>query len=152
MFGLLLGIASLSARPDANARLKRDADRLAALFTLAAEEAELRARPLAWQASAQGYVFLQADRDAREGWSVFTADDEFRSRSWDAGTVRMVLEPALLPATRRGDRPQGWIEFPRDGSQPPFVLRLQAVDADPGSAGWIVRASGRGTYAVEAPQ
>jgi len=150
MFGLLLGIAALSARPDVNARVKRDAERLQALFTLAAEEAELRARPLAWQASGQGYVFLQA---GREGWSVLATDDEFRSRSWEAGTVRIALVPAQLPTTRRGDRPQGWIEFPRDGSQPPFELRLQAADAEPGTPGaWIVRGTGRGTYLVEGPQ
>lgn len=147
ILGMLLGIATLAARPDEQARLRRDAERLSALFTLAAEEAELRARPLAWQGDTQGYVFFQAGRD---GWQPLATDDEFRARRWEAGAVRLTLQPSSLPTVRRGPLPEGWIEFARDGVQPPFVLRLALVE--PGSAavtGWTVRGDGRGNYIAE---
>ena len=148
MIGFLIGIAALSARPDPVGRLKRDADRLQALFTLAADEAALRSAPLGWQAGPAGYQFVQA---SRAGWTAVSRDEDFRARNWEAGSVRINLVPAQLPATRRGDRPPGWIEFPRDGSQPPFVLELRIAEGDgAGAGGWSVRGTGRGTYFVEA--
>lgn len=151
MMGLLLGIASLAARPDPQGRLRRDADRLQALFTLAAEEAQTGARPLGWQPDRDGYVFLVGGGNGR---AALPGDDDFRRRNWEAGAVRVRLESPISSGAVSGNHPPGWIEFARDGLLSPFVLHLQLDEGDagdaPAAAGWSVRGDGRGHFVVEA--
>lgn len=132
LFGILLGIASLSAAPDAKAKLTRDAERLQTLFELAAEEAQLRARPMVWRANAEGYAFFL--RDA-EGWKRLDQDDSFKPRGWDSGKVQlnlMLRQPVANGLQTQNpfglNGPDAILEFPRDGMQASFQLGLQAGD------------------------
>jgi len=146
IFGLMLGLATLASRPDASAKLQRDAERLRVLFALAAEEAELRARPMAWQADADGYAFLEGGRN---GWVPLPRDDQFRPRAWEAGRVHVVLLPPL--EGRAGQQAQAWVEFARDGVQRPFVLHLDVADnGSDRTGGWDLRGDSRGRYAIAA--
>ena len=147
MFGVMLGLAALSAVPDQGAKLKRDAERLQALFALAAEEAQLRARPLAWQADTQGYGFLEGGAG---GWHALNGDDEFRRRTWDAGAVRVVLEGPVAAEAKQGEGGVTVIEFSRDGIQRPFVLHLALAQTESAAGGWKLRRDGRGRMAIDA--
>lgn len=149
MFGMLLGLAALSSRPDPHAALRRDAERLQLLFALAAEEAELRARPMAWQANAGGYSFFRNDRN---GWVLLSSDDQFRPRRWEAGAVRIVQEPPAVPGQGVAQS-DAWIEFPLDGVQRPFALRLdraaESGEPSPDEARvWNLRGDGQGHYII----
>jgi len=155
MFGMLLGLAALSSRPDPQAALRRDAERLQLLFALAAEEAELRARPMAWRADAGGYSFLlnePGDPAARGGWVLLSADDQFRPRRWEAGAVSIAQEPPALAGSGAAQA-EAWVEFPRDGLQRPFALHFTRAavrgegPADP-SVAWTLRGDSQGRYEI----
>ena len=84
-------------------------DRLAALFRLAQNEAQVGGRPLVWEADAQGYRFLVGNAPRGE-----KPDDPLRPRSWAfkvehvvAPTVVFGAEPLLPPAEIRITRPRG---------------------------------------------
>ena len=150
VLGIMLGMVSLSAAPDPRARLKRDAERLETLFALAAEESQLRARPISWRADEKGYVFLL--RDGQE-WAVMDRDAQFKPRAWDAGSVRLTLASADAPrwgADHFGNSPSDGADdrttlaFPRDGLQAAFVLQ---IEADGNSV--FVKGDGVGRYWVE---
>ena len=129
VLGIMLGMVSLSAAPDPRARLNRDAERLETLFALAAEEAQLRARPIAWRADDKGYAFWM--RDGTQ-WNVMDRDAQFRPRAWDAGPVRLTLATNDAPrwsvnAASNGAADDGTsLAFPRDGLQASFVLQIEA--------------------------
>jgi general secretion pathway protein H len=145
LFGILLGIAALRAAPDPKAKLLRDAERLQTLFGLAAEEAQLRARPMAWSADEHGYAFFLRDAD---GWQLLDRDEEFKRRSWEAGTVQIELNSAAARPSRLGNREAiggaGSIEFPRDGLQQPFTLALTSE-----SKSMRLRGDASGRYSIE---
>ncbi len=150
VIGIMLGLVSLSITPDPGARLARDAERLEALFALAAEEAQLSSRPIAWRGDEHGYAFFQRDRD---GWAPLATDPEFRARTWDTGQMRITIEAGDVQrwSTRSGgltDQDGGTsIAFPRDGLQAPFALTLEAdgrsvvLKADGAGRYWVERAS-----------
>ena len=147
VLGIMLGLVSLSAAPDPRARLNRDAERLEALFALAAEEAQLRGRPIAWRADENGYAFWM--RDGTQ-WNVMDRDAQFKPRAWDAGPVRLTLasNDASRPAVNssgHGAADGGTsLAFPRDGLQAAFVL---AIEADGNSV--LLKSDGVGRYWVE---
>jgi len=101
VIGIMLGLVSLSLAPDPNARLHRDADRLEALFALAAEEAQLSARPIAWRGDENGYAFF---RQLPDGWAPIGDDPEFRARGWTGAPMRITLVASDVPrwSTRSG--------------------------------------------------
>ncbi len=151
LFGILLGIASLSAAPDTKAKLTRDAERLQTLFELATEEAQLRSRPMAWRGNAEGYAFFLRDAD---GWKRMEQDYQFKPRSWDSGKVQLdlMLRQALnnglqaqLPSDQ--DATDAVLEFPRDGTPPPFQLGMQA-----GNEHMQLRGDGTGRFVMNAAQ
>lgn len=125
---LIAGLVSLRLRSDPAEHFERDVERLSLLLALAAEEAEMRARVLAWQGGGDGYAFWM--RNGGE-W-VRLEDDELRGRAWEAGKVRVrVLAPdaASLRAARSFAPPAGseadvWLELRRDGVQTPVTLQL----------------------------
>lgn len=56
--GAALALVVVQATPNAATRLRDDSQKIARLFTLADEEAQLRAQPLIWEADAQGWRFV----------------------------------------------------------------------------------------------
>ena len=148
VIGILLGLVSLSIVPDPHAKLQRDAERLEALFALAAEEAQLSSRPIAWRGDEQGYAFYRRERDQ---WVAMDGDAEFKGRRWDLGPMRLTLVASDVSrwsnaATNGSGADDGStaIAFPRDGLQVAFELRLEA-DGKTVS----LRGDGGGRYWVE---
>ena len=151
VIGIMLGLVSLSIVPDAQAKLRRDAERLETLFALAAEEAQLSSRAIAWRGDEHGYAFYRRDRDQ---WVAMDGDAQFRARGWDLGPMRLTLAASDVPRWSAGgggggSAPGGVddggtaIAFPRDGLQVAFELKLEAdgrtvsLRGDGGGRYWV---------------
>lgn len=148
VIGIMLGLASLSLRDDRDARLARDANRLETLFALAAEEAQLSSRPIAWRGDEHGYAFYRRDRDR---WTPLATDAQFRQRAWDLAPMRLALAAGDVPRWAGGnglpDADGGTaISFPRDGTQVAFTLTMEADGRTV-----LLKADGAGRYWVERP-
>ncbi len=149
VLGVMLGLVSLSIVPDPRAKLQRDAERLETLFALAAEEAQLTSRPIAWRGDENGYAFYRRDRN---DWVPFVDDAQFKARRWDLTPVRITLAASDVPrwATQRGggfggvDDGSTALAFPRDGLQVAFELRLEAEGKTV-----VLKGDGGGRYWVE---
>ncbi len=149
VLGVMLGLVSLSIVPNPRAKLQRDAERLESLFALAAEEAQLTSRPIAWRGDENGYAFFRRDRDH---WIAFDGDAQFKARRWDLTPLRLTLAASDVPrwSTPRGtgiggvDDGSTAISFPRDGLQTAFDLTLEAEGKTV-----TLRSDGGGHYWVE---
>lgn len=111
--GIILGLATVNATPDAQRQLRDEAQALALRFQSAHEEARLRAGSVVWESSTARYRFL-----ARAGgqWQPLR-DDILREHVW-----KMPLSGiAVTPASPGGAR----IVFTREATAPPFSLTLQ---------------------------
>ena len=82
VMGLVAGLIGVLARPDERTLLRFEADRLAQLLSLAAEESRLTGRNMAWTADASRYGFWRWSEAA--GWSE-VQEDPLRPRSLRAG-------------------------------------------------------------------
>jgi general secretion pathway protein H len=149
VLGILLGMVSLSIVPDPSAKLRRDADRLEALFALAAEEAQLSSSQIAWRGDAKGYAFYRRDR-ASDRWVAIAGDAQFRARDWDVEPMRVTLVASDVPRwSMRNQRTSDddgatSLAFPRDGLQPAFQLKLEANGKTV-----VLSGDGGGHYVVE---
>ena len=149
VLGVMLGLVSLSIVPDPRAKLQRDAERLEQLFALAAEEAQLTSRPIAWRGDENGYAFYRRERDQ---WIAFDGDAQFKARRWDLTPLRLTLAASDVSrwSTQRGsgigspDDGSTGLAFPRDGSQVAFDLKLEAEGKTV-----VLRGDGGGHYWVE---
>lgn len=149
VLGIMLGLVSLSIVPDRQAKLRRDAERLETLFALAAEEAQLSARPIAWRGDDRGYAFFRRERDR---WVAIGGDAQFRPRNWDLSPVRLSLAASDAPrwSTRGGgdfdgiDDGSTALAFPRDGLQAAFTLTIEAEGKTV-----VLKSDGVGRYWVE---
>ncbi|VWD58759.1 type II secretion system protein GspH [Burkholderia lata] len=81
--GLLVSLASLSLTRNPRTDLREEAQRIALLFETAGDEAQVRARPIAWQPTAHGFHF---DVSSPDGWRTLR-DDLLRPRDWDGGVT-----------------------------------------------------------------
>lgn len=112
IMGLCAGLVGAIAQPDDRVRLRVEAERLAQLLDLAAVEARLTGKPIAWTAgpTPEGaqYRFWRWREDA--GWSE-ARDESLRARSLPSG---MAISDLWIEATRP---PGGMrLEFGADGS------------------------------------
>ncbi|MDF3839371.1 GspH/FimT family pseudopilin [Cupriavidus basilensis] len=69
--GIVISLVAVNASPNERGRVLDDGQRIARLFELAQEEAQLRARPIAWEADAGGWRFLEG---TPAGWTALTRD------------------------------------------------------------------------------
>jgi len=109
IMGLLVSLASVIVRPDDRGLVRLEAERLAQLLDLAAAEARLTGKSIAWTAGGPGYRFWRMAGDA--GWSEVRDDDLLRARmlpqgmgisgrqieSMAAGDLRLVFTPYTPP-------------------------------------------------------
>ncbi|WDD95821.1 GspH/FimT family pseudopilin [Burkholderia sp. FERM BP-3421] len=86
--GLLVSLASLSMRRNPRTDLREEAQRLALLFESAGDEAQVRARPIAWQPTEHGFRF---DVRTADGWRPLR-DDLLRPRGWDGGVTGAAID------------------------------------------------------------
>lgn len=76
--GLVVSMVAINATPNERGRVLDDGQRVARLFELAQEEAQLRARAIAWEADRGGWRFLEA---SPAGW-IPLAGDIFGPHPW----------------------------------------------------------------------
>ncbi|CAJ7719413.1 general secretory pathway protein I [Burkholderia pseudomallei] len=74
--GILVSVASLTLRRNPRTDLREEAQRIALLFETAGDEAQVRARPIAWRATEHGFRF---DIRTGDGWRPLR-DDVLRAR------------------------------------------------------------------------
>ena len=82
VMALAAGLIVAVAQPDERTHLRVEAERLAQLLDLAAEESRLTGKPIAWSADAVQYRFWRWSEAA--GWSE-AQDDSLRARSLRPG-------------------------------------------------------------------
>lgn len=78
LIALAAGMLTLGVRGDEPRRLREEADRLAALFTLAQSEARVSGRALLWEADLAGYRFRPLLADA----GAVLREELARRRQW----------------------------------------------------------------------
>ena len=85
IMGLLVGLVSVIARPDARGLLRIEAERLAQLIDLAAAEAGVTGRAIGWTATKSTYRFWSSTNGS--GWSEIHNNDLLRERTLPAGMI-----------------------------------------------------------------
>ena len=85
IMGLFVGLVSTITRPDDRALLRVEAERLAQLLDLAAVQARLTGKSIAWVANGPGYRFWQRNEDAE--WLEVRDDDLLRARTLPQGML-----------------------------------------------------------------
>ena len=115
VIGVAAGVVSLSVRGSETRQLREEADRLAALFSMAAGEARVGGRTLIWEADLGGYRFRPAMPGALR-------EELARERRWPVA-VKRIETPRIL-FTREPLREPATLEIATDEHR----LRL-ALDA-----------------------
>ncbi|PXW29674.1 GspH/FimT family pseudopilin [Paraburkholderia caballeronis] len=85
--GLLISLASLTLSRNPRTDLNEEAQRLALLFESAGDEAQVRARPIAWQPLDGGFRF---DVRTDDGWRPLR-DDLLGPRRWEGGVTGVAI-------------------------------------------------------------
>lgn len=85
--GIVISLVAVNATPNDRGRVLDDGQRIARLFELAQEDAQLGARPLAWEGDASGWRFLES---TPQGW-VPMRTDVFAPGHW-----RLQLDAAAI--------------------------------------------------------
>lgn len=135
--GITLGLVSFNALPSAQQELQKEAQRIALLMQLARDEAIVRNRPIAFEATADGYRFMVRDNDS---WAPIEHDDMLRPRTFERSPLNLLIVPDATGASGGPLR----IVFGREPVDKPFVLTLAS-----GSSAVVIRADGIGHYVVE---
>ncbi|WP_255774822.1 MULTISPECIES: GspH/FimT family pseudopilin [unclassified Caballeronia] len=86
--GLLVSLASLQLTRNPRTDLNEEAQRLALLFESAGDEAQVRARPIAFQPVEGGFRF---DIRTEDGWRPLR-DDLLRARRWEGGVTSVSIQ------------------------------------------------------------
>jgi general secretion pathway protein H len=90
--GILISIVTISLTPDPRQELQREAQRVAQLMVLAADESRIRQQPIVWEADLRGYRFVTEIAGERQ---LMTDDDMLRERTWQRPLTRLsVLDGA----------------------------------------------------------
>lgn len=136
IMGLFVGLVSAVVRPDDRGRLLVEAERLAQLLDLAAEESRLTGRAIAWTNDSPAYRFWRMNEDA--GWVEMRDSDLLRGRTLPPG-----MRIAGLMVENRPARDAMRLEFSPWGAAPSFSIELSLGDAR-----WTVVASPTGEIRV----
>lgn len=117
IMGLFVGLVSAIVRPDDRTLLRFEADRLAQLLDLAAEESRLTGKAIAWTADGSNYRFWRFQEDS--GWSEIRDSDTLRARALPQGIRISDLQIEAM-------RPQGdmRLAFSPYGLTPSFNIEM----------------------------
>ncbi|HMC46290.1 MAG TPA: GspH/FimT family pseudopilin [Caballeronia sp.] len=88
--GLLVSLASVKLTRNPRTDLNEEAQRLALLLESAGDEAQVRARPIAWLPIEGGFRFTIRTED---GWRPLR-DDLLRQRRWEGGVTGVTVQYA----------------------------------------------------------
>ncbi len=86
--GILVTVATLTMHRNPRTDLHEEAVRVSLLLESAGDEAQVRARPIAWQPTEGGFRF---DIRAGDGWRTLR-DDLFRPRGWEGGVTGAAID------------------------------------------------------------
>lgn len=117
IMGLFVALASAIVRPDDRTVLRIEAERLQQLLDLAASEARLTGKPIAWTADAAGYRFWRENEGS--GWMEIRDNDLLRARTLPQGVT-------ITDFRVENMRPQGAmrLEFAPEGTSLAFSIAL----------------------------
>lgn len=135
--GIVVSLVAVNATPNDRGRVFDDGQRIARLFELAQEEAQLRARPLAWEGDARGWRFLEP---TASGWTPIL-DDVLSPGQW-----RLPLDQVAVTAGAAGPGPIARLVFGREWVDAPRQLLLVRGDVRV-----LVTGDGTGRYHASAP-
>lgn len=143
--GILLSIVTITVTPDPKQQLRREAERVAQLMGLAADEARIRQQPIAWEADLNGYRFVTETGGERR---LLTDDDLLRERRWDKPMTRVAVLDGAGPQPAQvllgPGAPPVRVAVAREWVQPRW--RLELVNED-GSVRVDFDETGRATLA-----
>lgn len=139
IIGITLGMASLNAIPSPRQDLENEAKRLTLLLQLARDEAIVRNKQVAFEATPDRYLFLVRNET---GWTPVTGDDLLRERPFRNAPIRLLLDPPA--AGLQGETMR--VTFGREPVDKPFVLTLASGNYSVG-----IRADGVGHFTVVEP-
>ncbi len=117
IMGLLVGLVSAITRPDDRAVLRLEAERLSQLLDLAATEAQLTGKYVAWTADGPSYRFWRSNGDS--DWSEIRDGDVLLPRTLPLGMMISGLRVENM-------RPQGAmrLEFAPQGVTLAFTIAM----------------------------
>ena len=136
IIGVTLGLASLNAIPSPRQDLQKEAQRIALLLQLARDEAIVRNRPVAFEATPDRYHFLVRTETR---WEPIANDDLLRERDFTNAPLTLLLDP-----TTAGTLNPLRITFGNEPVDKPFILTLAS-----GKDRVAIRADGVGHFTVE---
>ena len=150
VMGVFLGLIAVRMGPDDRDQLRNEAERLAQVLDLAAEEARVSGKTIAWTAEDAGYRFWRLGMDNE--WAEIRDNDDLRARKLSPGaTISEFRVESMRP--RESKR----MEFPPGGAMLAFIIELTlgsesySVAASP--VGELRVSAGKGVpYAGMAPQ
>lgn len=136
ILGIMLGAVTLTSIQTDKQRLQTDAQRIAILLQLAREEAIVRNHPTAFEATQQGYQFLELiDRK----WITIVDVDTLRPREFSFPSIRLDIEPNEQLSSEKIR-----ILFGREPVSKPFILHMQVAENRV-----AIQADGVGHFTVE---
>ncbi len=140
LMGVLLATVAVTAFPDDRAKLRTEADRIAQLWTIAHDEAQVRGTPLVWEADGTSFRFL-----TREGSILVPIENDpaLRARRWEVTPVQVTRLGAAIESNATAT---ARVAFARGSAQDPFAVELRY-----NAARAVVRGDGLGNFTVETP-
>ena len=142
IIGITLGMASLNAIPSPRQDLDNEAKRLTLLLQLARDEAIVRNREVAFEATPDYYRFMVRNET---GWTAMNQDDLLRERPFRNAPLRLLLDPPLANTGSAGNDVLR-ITFGREPVHKPFRLTLAS-----GNYSVAIQADGVGHFIVVDP-
>jgi len=131
--GLLVSLASVKLTRNPRTDLNEEAQRLALLFESAGDEAQVRARPIAWLPIDGGFRF---DMRTEDGWRPLR-DDLLRQRRWEGGVTGVTIQYA------GSDQSAGRVVFGTEAIDTPMEVTLVSA-----SGSVTIVGTGNGRYQV----
>jgi len=117
VMGVLLGLVAVNLAQDDKAALRNEAERLAQVLDVAADEARISGKSIAWAADDYGYRFLRLMPEGE--WSEIRDNDVLRARKLLPGAA---ISELRVESTRAKDSKR--LEFPAGGSMLAFSIEL----------------------------
>jgi general secretion pathway protein H len=134
--GLLVSLASLSLTRNPRTDLNEEAQRLALLFESAGDEAQVRARPIAWMPLENGFRF---DIRTDDGWRPLR-DDLLGPRHWEGGVTGVSIS---YPGSSGSDTQRDRVLFGTESIDAPVSVTLYS-----GAGSATIVGTGNGRYEV----
>jgi general secretion pathway protein H len=131
--GLLVSLASVKLTRNPRTDLNEEGQRLALLFESAGDEAQVRARPIAWLPLDGGFRF---DIRTEDGWRPLR-DDLLRPRRWEGGVTGVTIQYAGT------DQSAGRVVFGTEAIDTPMEVTLVSA-----SGSVTIVGTGNGRYQV----